>query len=126
MLHFMGGQLQREIAEVHEVHIAALQERDTTIHDMEKKVKISQTFLEQKDSLDATLENLQLTLEQERKQHERAIRWLQECLLQTTRQLCGLLANNQPGLVSCCNCVPTRIDIGIFLSTWIFHVAAYA
>ena len=66
--------VQREIAEVHEAHIATLQERDTTIHDMEKKVKISQTFLDQKDSLDATLENLQLTLEQERKQHERTIR----------------------------------------------------
>ena len=62
------------MAEVHEAHIALLEERDTTIHDMEKKVKISQVFLEQKDSLDATLESLQLTLEQERKQHERAIR----------------------------------------------------
>lgn len=62
------------MAEVHEAHIALLEERDTTIHDMEKKVKISQVFLEQKDSLDATLENLQLILEQERKQHERAIR----------------------------------------------------
>ena len=93
---------------------------------MEKKVKISQTFLEQKDSLDATLENLQLTLEQERKQHERTIRWLQECLLHTTRELCGLLANNQPGLVSCCNCVPTRIDIESLLNTWAVNVAAYA
>lgn len=66
--------LQVEMAEVHEAHIAVLEERDTAIHDMEKKVKISQVFLEQKDNLDATLENLQLTLEQERKQHDRAIR----------------------------------------------------
>ena len=66
--------VQREIAEVQQVHVAALQERDTTIESMERKVKISQTFLDQKDSLDATLENLQLTLGQERKQHERTIR----------------------------------------------------
>lgn len=54
-------------------HSNLLDERNSTIQDMEKKVKTSQQFLDQKDSMDSALQQLQQTLEQERKQHQQQI-----------------------------------------------------
>ena len=54
-------------------HSTLLEERNNTIQDMEKKVKTSQQFLDQKDSMDSALQQLQHTLELERKQHQQQI-----------------------------------------------------
>lgn len=65
--------MQKEVVEIEKVHAEVLEERDSTIHDMEKKVKTSQQFLEQKDSMDSALQQLQQTLEHERKKHQQDI-----------------------------------------------------
>ncbi len=65
--------MQKEVVEIEKVHAEVLEERDSTIHDMEKKVKTSQQFLEQKDSMDSALQQLQHTLEIERKKHQQDI-----------------------------------------------------
>ena len=65
--------MQKEVVEIEKVHAEVLEERDSTIHDMEKKVKTSQQFLEQKDSMDSALQQLQHTLEHERKKHQQDI-----------------------------------------------------
>ncbi|KAA6417714.1 MAG: hypothetical protein FRX49_12300 [Trebouxia sp. A1-2] len=63
----------KEVVEIEKAHSELLEERDSTIHDMEKKVKTSQQFLEQKDSMDSALQQLQHTLEHERKKHQQDI-----------------------------------------------------
>lgn len=65
--------MQKEVVEMEKAHSEVLEERDSTIHDMEKKVKTSQQFLEQKDSMDSALQQLQHTLEHERKKHQQDI-----------------------------------------------------
>lgn len=65
--------MQKEVVEIEKAHSELLEERDSTIHDMEKKVKTSQQFLEQKDSMDSALQQLQHTLEHERKKHQQDI-----------------------------------------------------
>ena len=54
-------------------HTVILEEKESTIQAMEKKVKTSQQFLDQKDTMDSALQQLQQTLEQERKQHKEQI-----------------------------------------------------
>ncbi|DBA92593.1 hypothetical protein WJX77_006764 [Trebouxia sp. C0004] len=63
----------KEMVEMEKAHSEVLEERNSTIHDMEKKVKTSQQFLEQKDSMDSALQQLQHTLEHERKKHQQDI-----------------------------------------------------
>ena len=64
---------QIEVAKIEEDHAVILEEKESTIQDMEKKVKTSQQFLDQKDTIDSTLQQLQQTLEMERKQHKEQI-----------------------------------------------------
>lgn len=65
--------MQKEVVQLERDHSTLLDERNSTIQDMEKKVKTSQQFLDQKDSMDSALQQLQQTLEQERKQHQQQI-----------------------------------------------------
>ena len=65
--------MQKEVVQMEKEHSNLLDERNSTIQDMEKKVKTSQQFLDQKDSMDSALQQLQQTLEQERKQHQQQI-----------------------------------------------------
>lgn len=61
--------IQIEVARIEKDHSLILEEKESTIQDMEKKVKTSQQFLDQKDSMDSALQQLQQNLELERKQH---------------------------------------------------------
>ena len=65
--------IQIEVAKIEEGHAIVLEEKESTIQDMEKKVKTSQQFLDQKDTMDSALQQLQQTLELERKQHKEQI-----------------------------------------------------
>lgn len=65
--------MQKEVAQMEEDHALLLEEKESTIQDMEKKVKTSQQFLDQKDTMDSALQQLQQTLESERKQHKEHI-----------------------------------------------------
>lgn len=65
--------MQTEVARIEKDHTLILEEKESTIQDMEKKVKTSQQFLDQKDSMDSALQQLQQTLELERKQHKEHI-----------------------------------------------------
>ena len=65
--------VQIEVAKIEKDHSLVLEEKESTIHDMEKKVKTSQQFLEQKDTMDSALQQLEQTLELERKQHKEQI-----------------------------------------------------
>ena len=58
------------MAKIEEDHAVVMEEKESAIQDMEKKVKTSQQFLDQKDSMDSALQQLQQTLEVERKQHK--------------------------------------------------------
>lgn len=64
---------QIEVTKIEEGHAIVLEEKESTIQDMEKKVKTSQQFLDQKDTMDSALQQLQQTLELERKQHKEHI-----------------------------------------------------
>lgn len=68
---FCGFQV--EVTKIEEDHAVVLEEKESTIQDMEKKVKTSQQFLDQKDTMDSALQQLQQTLELERKQHKEHI-----------------------------------------------------
>ena len=61
------------MAKIEEDHAVILEAKESTIQDMEKKVKTSQQFLDQKDTMDSALQQLQQTLELERKQHKEQI-----------------------------------------------------
>ncbi|KAL3148627.1 hypothetical protein ABBQ38_014050 [Trebouxia sp. C0009 RCD-2024] len=65
--------VQTEVARIEKDHSVILEEKESTIQDMEKKVKTSQQFLDQKDTMDSALQQLQQTLELERKQHKEQI-----------------------------------------------------
>ena len=65
--------MQKEVLDIERAHKTVLGERETVIQDMERKVKTSQQFLEQKDTMDSALQQLQDTLELERKQHQQHI-----------------------------------------------------
>ncbi len=62
--------MQEEVVQLQHAHSVVLEERNNTIQDMEKKVKTSQQFLDQKDSMDSALQQLQQALELERRQHQ--------------------------------------------------------
>ncbi len=65
--------IQKEVAQMEQDHALLLEEKESAIQDMEKKVKTSQQFLDQKDTMDSALQQLQQTLELERKQHKEHI-----------------------------------------------------
>ena len=65
--------IQEEVVQLEKAHSIVLEQRNNTIQDMEKKVKTSQQFLDQKDSMDSALQQLQQTLEVERKHHQHHI-----------------------------------------------------
>lgn len=65
--------IQTEVAKIQKEHAQIMEEKEGTLQDMEKKVKNSQQFLDQKDSMDSALQQLQHTLEIERKQHKEQI-----------------------------------------------------
>ena len=64
------------MAKIEEDHAVILEAKESTIQDMEKKVKTSQQFLDQKDTMDSALQQLQQTLELERKQHKEQIGYI--------------------------------------------------
>ena len=59
--------------QIQQAHAQVLEEQNNFIQDMEKKVKASQQFLDQKDSMDANIQHLTQTLEQERRLHQQQI-----------------------------------------------------
>lgn len=65
--------IQEEVVQLEKAYSIVLEQRNNTIQDMEKKVKTSQQFLDQKDSMDSALQQLQQTLEVERKHHQHHI-----------------------------------------------------
>lgn len=65
--------MQKEVVKMETEHTIILEEKESSIQDMEKKVKTSQQFLDQKDTMDSALQQLQQTLEQQRKQHKEQI-----------------------------------------------------
>ena len=61
------------MSEIQQAHAQVLEEQGVFIQEMEKKVKASQQFLDQKDSMDATLQQLSQTLEQERRHNQQQV-----------------------------------------------------